>query len=354
MAAMATLAGLPLPGAAMRVCFTIDTEFSIAGAFANPTMQPVGVPMVRCDVDGRSQGLAFLLHCFQRHRIQATFFVETAQRHYFRDDPMRALAQHIALHGHELQLHVHPCWSLFQYADWQQRVARAPSQDDLAGRDLASTVDLLREGQAAFAQWGLAPPQVFRAGSLQHDENLYRALSVVDIPFSSNIGLGIFNSRLADYQLFAGRHMRHGILECPVLTYADWPGHCKTVAIAGTSFAETRRLIELSYTAGLELVVILSHPFEYVQSRGDGFRRLRRHAVNQSRLERLCAYVAAHPQRFQASGLAAAAALPLTPSSSNNPLLRGRPWHTAARLATQVIYDRYGQLALAGRGAGAA
>lgn len=335
----------------MHVCFTIDTEFSIGGAFADPAMQPVGVPMVRCDIDGRSQGLEFLLHCFQRYGMQATFFVETLQRHYFRADPMRALVQRIVCHGHELQLHLHPCWAVFQHADWPQQVARTPRQDDLAGRDPASTIGLLRDGQAAFAEWGLPPPQVFRAGSLQHDANLYRALAVVDIPFSSNIGLGIFNSGLADYQLCAGRHMRHGVLECPVLTYADWPGHHKTVSVSGTSFAEMRRLLELTCAAGLELVVILSHPFEYVQSRGDGFHRLRRHAVNQSRLERLCAYVAAHPQRFQACGLAAAAALPLTPASSGNPLLRGLPWHTAARLATQVIYDRYGQLALSAHGA---
>lgn len=333
----------------MRVCFTIDTEFSIAGAFANPTMQPVGVPMVRCDVDGRSQGLAFLLHCFRRHGMQATFFIETMQRHYFRDDPMRALAQSIVCHGHELQLHVHPCWSVFQHADWRQRVARAPRQDDLAGRALDSTIGLLREGQQAFARWGLPPPQVFRAGSLQHDENLYRALAAAGIPFSSNIGLGVYDSGLADYQLLAGRHIRHGVLECPVLTFADWPGHRKTVSVSGTSFAEMRGLLEQAYAAGLELVVILSHPFEYVQSRGDGFHLLRRHAVNQSRLERLCAYVAAHPQRFQAGGLAAAAAQPLTPASSRNPLLRGRPWHTATRLATQVMYDRYGQLLLAAR-----
>jgi hypothetical protein len=69
--------------------------------------------------------------------------------------------------------------------------------------------------------------------------------------------------------------------------------------------------------------------------------------VNQSRLERLCGYIAAHPARFQASGMAAAASQPLTPASSANPLLRGRPWHTAARLATQVLYDRYGQWTLA-------
>jgi protein-tyrosine-phosphatase len=333
----------------MRVCFTIDTEFSIAGAFADPALHPVGVPMVLCEAGGRSQGLDFLLSCFRRHGMQATFFVETLQRHYFRDDPMRALATRIAQDKHEVQLHVHPCWAVFQHEDWPQRVRLQPRQDDLAGRELESTVALLRQGQATFAEWGLPAPQVFRAGSLQHDENLYRALAAVGIPFSTNIGLGVYNCGLANYQLRAGRHMRHGVLECPVLTFADWPGHAKTVSLSGTSFAEMRGLLDSAHAAGLELVVILSHPFEYVQSYGNGFRVLRRHAVNQSRLERLCDYIAANPDRFQASGMAAAASQPMTAASSANPLLRGRPWHTAARLATQVLYDRYGQLVLAAR-----
>jgi hypothetical protein len=117
----------------MRVCFTIDTEFSIAGAFADPALRPVGVPMVLCEAGGRSQGLEFLLDCFRRHGMQATFFVETVQRHYFRDDPMRKLATRIAQHGHEVQLHVHPCWSVFQHEDWPQRVRLQPRQDDLPG-----------------------------------------------------------------------------------------------------------------------------------------------------------------------------------------------------------------------------
>ncbi|MRW84086.1 polysaccharide deacetylase [Pseudoduganella sp. FT26W] len=331
----------------MRVCITIDTEFSIAGAFADPARQPVGVPKVRCEVGGRSQGLDFLLGCFGRHGVQATFFVETAQRHWFRDDPMGALARQIAAAGHEVQLHVHPCWAVFRHADWPERVRRQPRQDDLAGRDVASTLGLLRQGQAAFAEWGLPAPQVFRAGNLQYDDNLYRALAAAGIPYSSNIGLGVYNAGLPECQLYAGRHLRHGVLECPVLTYCDWRSHLKSAAVSSSSFGEMRAALEQAHAAGLELVVILTHPFEYVQSDGDGFRRLRRHALNQARLERLCAYLAAHPQRFDACGMAAAAGQPLTPSSSHNPLLRGRPWRTACRIAAQTIYDHYGRWMLA-------
>jgi hypothetical protein len=85
--------------------------------------------------------------------MQATFFVETVQRHYFRDDPMRAQAARIAEDGHELQLHVHPCWAVFQHADWPQRVgcnhARTiwPAASWLPRWPAAGT--------ATFAEWGL-------------------------------------------------------------------------------------------------------------------------------------------------------------------------------------------------------
>ncbi|MRW93540.1 polysaccharide deacetylase [Duganella sp. FT80W] len=333
----------------MRVCITIDTEFSIAGAFADPALRPASVQMVRCDVDGRSQGLEFLLGCLRRHGITATFFIETAQRYYFHDDPMRALAQRIAAHGHEVQLHLHPCWSVFQHDDWAERVRAQPRQDDLAGRDPASTLKLLRHGLATFTEWDLPAPQAFRAGNLQHDDMLYRVLAKAGIRYSSNIGLSVFNCGHPDYQLHAGRHLRHGVLECPILSFRDWGTHVRSLTVAGSSFAEMRWLLDQAHAEGLEQVVILSHPFEYVQSRGEGLRTARRHAVNQRRLERLCAYLAAHPGRFQPSGLAAAASQPLTSASSHNPLLRGRLLHTTSRLATQVLYDGYGQLALHAR-----
>ena len=58
-----------------RVCITIDTEFSIAGAFQDAACLPVAEPMVWCEVKGRSEGLGFLLPQFKKHQVPVTFFV---------------------------------------------------------------------------------------------------------------------------------------------------------------------------------------------------------------------------------------------------------------------------------------
>lgn len=334
----------------MHVCITIDTEYSIAGAFADAALQPIADPVVWCDVDGRSEGLGFLLQCFAQHRIEATFFVEALHRAYFRHDPMRPIVGRIAEVGHEVQLHVHPCWSVFEHADWRERVRRQPRQDDFAGRAEDDSVRLIEQGLDSFRAWGLPRPAAFRSGSLQHDDQLYRALARSGIPYSSNIGLSVYDSGDPDYRLYSGAHVRHGVLECPLLTFSDWRlgarRHLKTLTIAGTSLAETCSLLDMAERAGIPLVVILTHPFEYVQSRDLGRAPARRHRLNQQRLASLCAYLDRNRDRFTPSGLARAAPSGLK-QPPDNLLLNGTLWQSVRRMAAQVAYDKYGQLALA-------
>ena len=333
-----------------RVCITIDTEFSIGGAFQDAARVPTAAPVVWCEVGGRSEGLGFMLSTFDAYRIPATFFVEALHRHYFHDDPMRSIVQRIRAHRHEVQLHAHPCWSVFQHPDWRERVRHQPRQDNSHGRTEDELVELIGKGVETFADWGLPAPQVFRSGSLQHDDTLYRALGRAGIPYSSNVGLALFNSGDPRYQLYSGRHLRHGVAEFPVLTYSDWRvgarRHLKLLTIAGASFAETRTLLERAHRAGVAQVVILTHPFEYIQGRDPAMRHLRRHGVTQSRLTRLCEFLDSNRDRFLPSGLAEAAR-DAGPQGQDNLLLDGTLWQTMGRIATQVSYDGYGMCALA-------
>lgn len=333
-----------------HVCITIDTEFSIGGAFADACRTPVGEQMVWCDVDGVSQGLGFLLEQFRKYGVSATFFVEALQRLYFKHDPMAPIARRLSDEGHEVQLHIHPCWSVFAHDDWYARVQAQPRQDDFAGREEDNSLVLINQGLGIFADWDVPQPQVFRAGSLQHDAALYRATARAGIPYSSHVGLAIYDSGDEAYRLYSGVHRRHGVLECPLLTFQDWriggQRHLKSLTIAGTSFAETRQLLLQAHAAEVPLVVLLTHPFEYVQ-RAEHGGRVRRHRVNQQRLQQLCSFLHGHSEQFQASALQhALQTLAYNEQAGDNRLLCGNPLHSVRRMATQLSYDFYGALAL--------
>jgi hypothetical protein len=333
-----------------RVCITIDTEFSIGGAFRDASRQPVAEPVVWCHVNGRSEGLGFMLEIFRQHDIVATFFVETAHRFYFKHDPMQPIAQLVHDHGHEVQLHTHPCWSLFESPDWRQRGRTERGPDDFSGRSVADSVRLLLQGIDTFRDWGLPRPQAFRSGNLQHDDNLYKALAQVDIRYASNVAVAICDSGDSSYRLYSGMHERHGVIECPVLSFADWrvggKRHLKSLTIAGSSFEETRMMLEQARAAEIPLVVVLTHPFEYVQHRDLGFQQVRRHSQTQKRLTRLCEFLKKNDDRFEACGFAHAASTS-APGQPDNTLLEGTLRHSLPRMMAQVAYDKLGHLALA-------
>ena len=336
-----------------RVCITIDTEFSIAGAFTHAGRVPVAEPLVWCNVDGRSEGLGFMLETFQQYGIRATFFVETMHRMYFQHDPMAPIAKRIHGAGHEVQLHTHPCWALFEHPDWWERSSGMRGRDDFRAMPVAQSVRLIEQGIATFRAWGLPRPLAFRSGNLQHDDNLYRALAQTGIPYSSNVGVAISDSGDPNYALYSGAHRRHGVVEFPVLTFSDWKvgakQHMKSLTIAGSSFAETRRLLEQAREAGIALVVILTHPFEFVQNYDMGFEQNRRHRLTQGRLTSLCKFLHDNNDRFEAVGLAQAAAAIQSEAraESGNTLLQGTLWNSLPRMAAQFAHDKIGQWKLA-------
>ena len=333
-----------------KVCITVDVECNIGGAFRDASLFPVGEQALWCMVAGRSEGLGFLLETFAVNQITGTFFLETMNSHYFKESPMKKAAERIAGGGHELQLHTHPCWSIFKHADWRLRCQGQRHMDDFFGLQVDAAVALIRESQSIFQDWQLPVPTVFRSGNLQHDDSLYQALSRCGIPYSSSVGLGVFNSGDPGYQLYSGQHLRHGIVELPVLSFKEHhlfgkPG-VKTLTITGTSFDETKALLEDAEKAGLPQVVILTHPFEFIQKKDSQYSVTRRHAVNQRRLRKLCQFLAKNRDRFPTVGLATAAREVTLQTSNRNVALQTTPCSSGMRNVSNLVYQRFGSLML--------
>lgn len=332
-----------------RVCITVDTEFSIGGAFNDGARLPVAEPAVWCNTNGRSEGLGFMLDTLDQYHVPATFFVETVHRYFFRQDPMRDVVRRVQDKGHDVQLHTHPCWTIFQHDDWRHRQAPR-DRDDFVGRELGDTLGLLRQGLETFSDWDLPRPLSFRSGNLQHDSNLYRALAEVNIPYASNVGLAIFDSGDANYALYSGRHDRHGVSEFPVLTFSDWKmgphRHLKSLTIAGTSFPETVTLLEKARQAQIPLVVLLTHPFEFVHRQDVTFRHMNANRLTQQRLVQLCQFLQRNNDRFEATSFTQAAAA-CSNIPEHNTLLETSLHQSLTRMVEQMTHDKLGRLALA-------
>lgn len=282
---------------------TVDTEFSIGGAFADAAKyQPIAQQSVLCHDGRKSQGMDFLLGTLKEFALPATFFVEPLNVNFFGDAPMGNVAQGIANGGHDIQLHLHPCWTYFKHHNWKEHLKIERPTDHLTGRSIGQLTDWIGEGLRTFERWGFQPTAL-RTGSMMVDMNVYRAMEACGLLVSSNVALGVFRPEEPELQLYSGLHQVGKVLEACVLSYVDREigerRHMRSLTIAGASWSETRSLLEGAHAAGVESVVILTHPFEFSKHDFPTFTNGRRNRTTQRRLRKLCHFLAEQRNRFE-------------------------------------------------------
>lgn len=310
----------------LEILLTVDVEFSIHGAFTLPDATPLGEKNVLCpDGSGREQGLGRLLDTLAEHHLVASFFCETLQSTWFGPEPMGQIVQRIQAAGHDVQLHLHPCWEFFRHPDWRERLGRERPNDNCHGRTVTELTRWIQDGRARFRQWGVEPPVALRAGGLRVDRQLYRVMAAMGMPAASHIGIGIFMPEEPELRLANGLHRIDGVLELPVLSHhARLPRLSRpwrALTLTGTSWWEMRALLEQARRARLSPVVILIHPRDLAGA-APGYPA---HRLHQSRLARLCRLIGAHPDRYRAVSIRAA-----LPEWRDRPALPARtlspPW----------------------------
>ena len=333
--------GISQPDMRTQICITIDTEFSIGGAFSDPERRrPIGEENVTCPVAGREQGLGFLLDTFARHGVRATFFVEALQTAWFGDEPMGRMVERIIAFGQDVQLHLHPCWTTFRRPDWRARLGGRDPDDRCDGREPADVQRLIEDGAAALQRMGAPRPIALRTGNLRADRAIYRAMRTAGLPVASNIGLGLNRPSDPELRLRGGRRRIEGVLEVPVLTYRQpVGGRDRLFTTTSTSWRETEHLLWAARAARVETIVLLTHPFEFIK--GDRLRpeRLRVNRINQGRLERLCAFLAANRDSFDAPSIVEAAPGWLEAADVPEPALETPFWPAVGRAVENRAND---------------
>jgi peptidoglycan/xylan/chitin deacetylase (PgdA/CDA1 family) len=309
-----------------QVAITIDTEFSIGGAFADPERRtPLGIENVTCPVDGEEQGLGFLLETFARYGTRATFFVEALQTYWFGDAPMGSVVERILSADQDVQLHLHPCWTAFRDPDWKTRLSAGNPNDncdDLAVDELGA---LVLHGIAVLQRLGAPRPVALRTGNLRAGRNVYRAMAACALPVASNVGVGLNRPADPALRLRGGRRRIEGVLEVPVLSYIQpalgrRQAH-RLFATTATSTLETEALLWAAREAGVQTLVLLTHPFEFIKGDRLNPAHQRANRINQRRLERLCAFLADHDDEFESVSFGSAAPAWLAAAEEPEPRL---------------------------------
>lgn len=314
-----------------EVSITIDTEFSIAGAFDDPAnRKPVGEEQVTCQIDGQEHGLGFLLETFTRYGTQATFFVEALNTAYFGDGPMGAQVERIISAGQDAQLHVHPCWAAFRHSDWAERVKRDVPSDRCDGRQVEELEELIGLGLAAFERWGAPRPIALRTGNLQADRAVYQAMARQGLKLASNLGVAYQPPADPTLDLSGGRHWIDGVLELPILSYTQlalggrrWR---RLLAITASSWREIEALLWQARAQGISPIVVITHPFEFIKGGRTAGDKRQPNRINKARLERLCRFLSEHPEDFTSASFGQAGpawleAAPLDQPNLTAPLL---------------------------------
>lgn len=324
------------------ICLTIDTEFSINGAFAHPgSREPLGEARVHCPVGGEDQGLKFLLRTFGATGLRATFFVETANIAYFGDRPMGRVVETLLEHDQDVQLHLHPCWRIFDDPAWQERVLAAPPSDQSAAEPIEVLCALLDQGIGAFTRWGAPRPVALRTGNLSAGPNVYQAMAESGLPLGSNVAVGYAPPAEPSLRLMGGVHPVGEVVEVPVLSYLQlkfgrW-SKMRMLAITAASWPETKALLLKAREAGVSPVVILTHPFEFIKTQG-GTDRVNR--INQEHLRKLCAFIADNPRSFRATTFGRDGECWRARAPASIPALRAPLGTVLGRMAVNALNDR--------------
>lgn len=327
-----------------KVFITVDTEFSIGGAFQNPSQKkPVGTPMVMCVKNGKSHGLGFILDTLKKNDIKATFFVEALNVNFFGYDAMGEIAHLIYSQDQDIQLHLHPVWTYFKNPEWQTQLTINPPNDDFRLRKQQEIESLLTEGTDIFLKWGLQKPIAIRTGSLWVNTSVYKAMRSTGIKYSSNVGVGIYRPKDEELQLYSGIHEIESCFELPVLSYRGVDifsyQHIKTLTITGSSWREIKHLLQLALKKNIDCVVILTHPSEFVKNQNDQYTNFIGNRINQKRFNLLCEFLSENRDKFSVQTFSDLSTIKEPNQNSANTLLSVPIRQTVNRVVQNYMND---------------
>ena len=321
-----------------KVVLTVDTEPSIAGAFANPSQAPLLHEPVAGEINGRSEALGFMIETLSRCDLTATFFVETVHTRFFGTLAMGGYVERLVRAGQDVQLHLHPNW--LSFADGHLRPG-PPHTDNCREMSVKSLSALISEGADQIRSWTGQRPSAMRTGNFSTAQSVFQAMREAGLRFSSNICMAMAPPPERELAVTGGVYEVASVRELPVTCFADvgpiGRGRFRAMQVTALTSREMINILDTAHACGNSIVVIVTHPFEFLKKRDFRYAGLRPNRLVQHRFRRLCAFLAENSERFEVLPIAAAAEALDPPQSWTE--LRGNGLRSVLRTAENVIND---------------
>jgi ABC-type phosphonate transport system ATPase subunit len=126
------------------------------------------------------------------------------------------------------------------------------------GRELAAFFhkDQTQKGELLLSVRGLGREGAFTNVSFEIHRGEVLGFAGLVGARRTDVGLAIFDSGDPDYRMYSGKHVRHGIVECPVLTFSDW-------RVAGTvDLNKDGKTVDIRHEAIPDYMPAMTMPFE--------------------------------------------------------------------------------------------
>ena len=316
--------GMPTP-----VFLTIDTEFAWRHHSAGHDVATIHA----LSLEPAEVGLAWQLETLSRYDLRAVFFVDPMPALIYGLDPVRRIVDQVLAAGQDVQLHFHAQWA---GASAEDRLAHG--RFELIDYSLPEQLGLLSGALDLLVAAGAPRPVAFRAGSYSANDDTLAALVDLGIRYDSSHN-GAEHPwpsalSLSPRQIAPLNHS--GLIEVPVTTIEDQPGHLRNFQICALSGGEMRAALEHAVAGGHGAVTIVGHSFELANRAGT-----RANAIHVGRFKALCTMLAEMREMLPTLHFADEPRLALGRGDAPlGPSTLRRRWRQAEQLWSNIVEER--------------
>ena len=300
----------------IRVFITIDVETSIGGAFARPDeLKPVGAEKrIYGRIGSKEYGIPLVMDILEQYNLKGTFFVEPFCSFYFGEEMVRSVCQYILNRGHDVQLHLHPNYQIFQYPDWQERAKRKKLFPDIIAKyPLKEQINLIKKGKKILEGCGVNPI-AFRAGNFGANLATLEALKQNGFLFDSSYDALNLGKICFLYQLPITNHQSpvpilndltliNGICEFPITNYYEFKiGNFKKLRhldICAVSFLEMKQVLKQAFKKGPKHVTFILHSFSFIKKKDVQYKTAKPNFIIIKRFKKLCEFLNKNTNLFK-------------------------------------------------------